>query len=333
MPSFAHPWVLLLLGLVPALAWWQRRREPAALAFPLTNLGHDAPSRRLVLRGRVLPVLLWLTGLCLIFGLSGPRIPDPGSRIETEGIALGLVVDVSGSMATEDFTWAGQPVSRLAAVQSVFRLLVAGGTSPDGLTFTGRPRDLITLVTFATRPETVAPLTHDHTALLHQLDRLKPKTFDNEATTNPGDALAWALDGVRRSPTRRKAIVFLTDGEANVAGSALKPLEAGQLAAALGVPIYTVDALTETDTNGDIDRAHKTLENLARLTGGQYFKAGDGPALAAALHDLDRLERDQLTTSAYRRYFDLTLWFAGLGLLAWLAHFFYREAWWRVAPK
>jgi Ca-activated chloride channel family protein len=332
MPSFAHPWVLLLVALVPAFAWWQRRRDRAALAFPLTNLGHDAPSRRLVLRRRVLPVLQWLTSLCLILGLSGPRIPDPGSRIETEGIALGLVVDVSGSMATEDFTWAGQPVSRLAAVQNVFRLLVAGGTSPDGLTFTGRPRDVITLVTFATRPETVAPLTHDHAALLALLDRQKPKTLVTEATTNPGDAIAWTLDALRRSPTRRKAIVFLTDGEANVAGSALHPMQAGQLAAALGVPIYTVDALTETDTSGDIERAHKTLENLAHLTGGQYFKAGDGPALAAALHDLDRLERDQLTTSAYRRYLDLTPFLLEIGICAWIGFLALRHGMWRTAP-
>ena len=115
MPSFAYPWVLLLLVLMPALIRWQRRQRPAALQFPLSNLGHDAPSRRLVWRRRLLPALRTLTGLCLIFGLSGPRLPDPGSRLEAEGIALGLVVDVSGSMATEDFAWGGKPISRLAA--------------------------------------------------------------------------------------------------------------------------------------------------------------------------------------------------------------------------
>jgi Ca-activated chloride channel family protein len=307
MPSFVHPWVLTLLVLVPLLVWKQRR--PAALALPLASLGHDTPSRRLVRRRRWLPILQVLTGFFLICGLSGPRIAD-ASPVETEGIALGLVLDVSGSMATEDLTWAGQPVSRLDAVRNVFHLLVAGGKSPDGFVFPGRPNDRIALVPFAIRPETACPLTSDRVALLSILDRQKAKTNLSEATTNPGDALAWTLELLRKSPIKSKAIVFVTDGESNVGPPALTTKQAGKIAVALGIPIHTVDALSDAETSGDAESAHASLADLAKRTGGQYLKAGDGSGLAKAMHELDRLERDRLESAAQRHTRDLTVWFA-----------------------
>ena len=257
-----------------------------------------------------MPTLQVLTGFFLICGLSGPSI-RLAAPIETEGIALGLVLDISGSMATEDLAWAGQPVSRLDAVRNVFHLLVAGGKSPEGLVFPGRPSDRIALVTFAFRPETACPLTSDHAALLSILDRQKAKTLISEATTNPGDALAWTLELLRKSPVRNKAIVFVTDGESNVGPPALTPLQAGQLAAALGVPIHTVDALSDADASSEAESAHRSLAELAKLTGGQYLKAGDGGGLDKAMHELDRLERDRLATLASRHVaYDLTYWFA-----------------------
>jgi Ca-activated chloride channel homolog len=329
MPTFVHPWVLLLLVLVPLLAWKQRR--PAALALPLASVGHDAPSRRLVWRRRLLPALQVLTGFFLICGLSGPRIPS-ASPIETEGIALGLVLDVSGSMATDDLTWDGAPVSRLDAVRNVFHLLVAGGKSPDGFIFPGRPSDRIALVTFATRPETACPLTSDRAALLSILDRQKAKTVLSEATTNPGDALAWTLELLRKSPIKSKAIVFVTDGESNVGPPALTPLQAGKLAVALGIPIHTVDALSDAEVSGDAESAHRSLAELAERTGGQYSKAGDGSGLAKAMHELDRLERDRLESSTQRRGFDLTPLFALAAFCLGGVAFALIEGPWRTLP-
>jgi Ca-activated chloride channel homolog len=329
MPTFVHPWVLLLLALVPLLAWKQRR--PAALALPLASVGHDAPSRRLVWRRRLLPTLQVLTGFFLICGLSGPQISD-ASPLETEGIALGLVLDVSGSMATEDLTWAGKPVSRLDAVRNVFHLLVAGGKSPEGLDFPGRPSDRIALVPFALRPETACPLTFDHSALLSILDRQKAKTILSEATTNPGDALAWTLSLLRKAPVKNKAIVFVTDGESNVGPPALSPLQAGQLAVALGVPIHTIDALSDADDSADAESAHRSLADLAKLTGGQYLKAGDGSGLAKAMHELDQLERDRLPTAAARHSLDASGWFALAAFGCLFAAMALASGPWRTTP-
>src|SRR5262249_5514631 len=156
------------------------------------------------------------------------------------------------------------------------------------------------------RPETACPLTFDHSALLAILDKQKAKTIPSEAKTNPGDALAWTIDLLRKTPVKNRAIVFVTDGDSNVDAPALGTIQGGHLAAALGIPIHAIDALPDSDDSPDAEKARKKLIDLAKLTGGQYAKAGDGGGLEKAMHELDRLERDRLQTSARRQGRDLT---------------------------
>lgn len=287
-------------------------------------------SPRIQRRRRGLHIALGVTGILIIVALAGPRTT---TRLpaKAEGITLALVVDISGSMATPDFDLDGVKVARLTGVQNVFRLLVSGGTV-SGLEFPGRPNDLIGLVTFATRPDTACPPTLDHAALLAILDRQKPKTVVGESTTNPGDALAWALAALQNAPTRRKAIVFLTDGESNVPAPALTPLQAATIAADLKIPIYAIDALDDAEAGADAPKAHATLAEVARLTGGQHFRATDGSALQKALHDLDRLERDAIVRPDDVVHGDLSMPFAFAAFACWLASIVGRATWGRVAP-
>jgi Ca-activated chloride channel family protein len=320
------------LLLLPIAALAMRQRAKSALLFPVSSLVHDARSRRSKVRARMLGLLRGMVGLCLVFGLSGPRWRNAGEPLATEGIAIGLVLDVSASMATEDFRWQDRSISRLAGAQKVFHLLVAGGTGPAGIEFPGRPHDLISLVSYATRPETDCPLTLDHAALLHQLDRLAPRTLIAEATSNPGDALALALAGLRHASAERKVLVFLTDGESNVPPPALTTLQAGQVAASLGIPIYTIDALDAGDTSADALRAHETLESLAKLTGGRYFRASDGAGLGEALSELDRFERTRLVDFAFHRDRLLSPWLALAALVAWCCLLLLEGTLWRRLP-
>jgi Ca-activated chloride channel family protein len=340
--EFGHPWALLLLALVPLVAWRWRRRPRAALRYSrVAGLEALPPGRSQVAQSGGL--WLRLGGLTLlILALAAPRWPDEGSRIPTEGISLAFVVDVSSSMAQRDFALADGVLNRLEGVQRVFRLLVEGGTGPEATPFPGRPQDLMMLVTFATRPETACPLTLDHAALLKILDAQAPRSVITEATTNPGDALAWALYGLQQAPTRRKVVILLTDGEANVPPPALKPLQAGQLAGNLGIPIYTIDAapggaapggaVDGGKAEGDAKQARATLENLAKMTQGRYFHATDGPALTEALSRIDRLERDLIESHRYRRYAEAYPWLALAALPCWLVILALEATWWRRAP-
>ncbi len=332
MPVFANPWVLLLLAALPLLAWRWRRRYRSTFVFPTVGGVAALPAGRasMALRGGIALRLVGL--LLLVVALAGPRWPDEGSRIPTEGISIAFVLDASHSMTEQDFRFGDQLLSRFDGVRKVFRLLVEGGTGLQGETFTGRTNDLLALVVFATRPETACPLTLDHAALLKILDAEEPRSIVTEATTNPGDAIAWALHALQKAPTRRRVIIFLTDGESNVPPPALKPRQAAQLAGNMHVPIYAIDAAPAEDTQGDAAKAKEVLQEIAKLTEGRYFRATDGAALTQALQAIDRLERDAIRSFHYRRYDEGYPWFALGALVCWLTIVGLEATWWRKVP-
>jgi Ca-activated chloride channel family protein len=341
MCDFSHPWLLLLLPAAPLLGWWWLRRPRAALRFPETRSLAQLPAGRRTV-ARVAGVALRVAGLLLLItALAGPRWPDPRTRIAAEGIAIQMVVDVSGSMAEPDYTWQGKPTTRLEAVKRVFHLFVAGGEAPDGQVLEGRPDDAIGLIAFAAWPETVCPLTHSHDTLLRLLDEQRPRTLPTESQTNIGDALAWGLLRLENAPTPRKIVVLLTDGEHNVPPPALTPRQAAQLAGNERVPIYAIDAGGETAGTNEMAEgmeaksaaeirasARRSLQAIAQVSGGKYFRAQDTDTLVTVCQEIDRLERRPLATFLYRRYYEAYAW-VGLAALACFAgiHFLERTLW------
>lgn len=334
LPVFSKPWLLLLLLLVPALVWHWRRRTWGQLRFSSAKLRELPAGRgpRAILLGQGLRAGALML---LIIALAGPRWPDAGSRIATHGIAIAMVVDVSGSMANPDYRWQGQPISRLDAVKHAFRLMVEGGTGPGGEQLPGRPDDLIELIAYATRPETACPFTLNHDVLLKVLDTQEPRTVTTEATTNTGDAIAWAVESLQRAPVKRKVLVLLSDGEHNVPPPALKPRQAAQLAGNLGIPIYAIHAGNETEDGKPSDeaaRARKSLEDIARISDGKYFQAADSKALLQACGEIDRLERQEIPSFHYRLYYEGFAWFALASLAGWLALHLLESTIWRRVP-
>lgn len=315
MPEFAHPWFLPLVALVPLFAWRWLRAGRSALRYSDTGILGGLP----VGRSRIVRwggAGLRAAGLVvLVVALAGPRWPDLRTRIITEGIAIAMVVDVSGSMAEPDFTWKDERITRLEAVKRSFTLFVAGGEGLDGEQLEGRPEDLIALVTFAARPENSCPLTLSHSAPLQILARAEPRTLPTESQTNIGDAIAWGLQRLESAGSRRKVMILLTDGEHNVPPPALKPRQAAQMAASLRVPIYTIDAgggsTSETagreggaSSAADRANAERILHAVAKITGGRYFQAHDSQALLAVCRDIDQVERQPIQSFQYRRYYE-----------------------------
>ncbi len=348
MPQFANPVYLWLMPVAPLLLWWGLRRRRSALRHPgVGELGKLPPGRARQARwGSAL--LRSLALLLLIVAIAGPRWPDLHTRIETEGIAIMMLVDVSGSMAERDFEWRGEPITRLDAVKKVFELFISGGDVPppssppvpggekggaDGIdvsSFQGRPTDQIGLVTFATRPETACPLTLSHTVLLRLLQPEQPRTIPGESETNISDAVAMGLHRLRSAGPRRKVLLLLSDGEHNVPHpqSGWTPRQAAQVANGLHIPIYSIDAggssastkepAAKEEGNGESSpspgevraQAVRTLEEMARISHGQYFQARDTKGLLNACRVIDELERSELRSFQYRRYHEAFPWFA-----------------------
>jgi len=269
-----------------------------------------------------------------IVAMSGPRWADETTRLPTEGISIAMVVDVSVSMAEEDFDWQNKKISRLLGVKQIFRLFVTGGSTADGSDLKGRPNDLVALVTFATQPETACPLTLDHKALMEILDWQEPRTAATDGTTNPGDAIAWGLHLLQQAPTRRKVLVYLTDGESNVPKK-LTPRQAAQLAANLSIPIYAIDASPTPTSKEEAEEAKKardTMQAISKMTEGEYFRALDGPGLVKAYKNIDQMERDRIVSFEYRRYYEGYLWFALAALACFVVLIALEATRWRKLP-
>jgi Ca-activated chloride channel family protein len=332
---------LLFLLAVPPLIWWWLRLGRGAMRYPDTFGLQTLPTGRSTAARRGGAGLRAAALALLVLALSGPRWPDAGTRIPTEGIAIGILVDVSGSMAEMDFTWQADQISRLDAVKKVFRLFVEGGTGPGGERLEGRGNDLISLVAFGTRPESVCPLTLNHAVLLQLLSEQQPRGA-LEGQTNIGDAIAWGLHRLQSARQRRKVLILLTDGEHNVPPPALKPRQAAQLAGNLGVALYVIDAGNDAPAvaeagvkeNSVTDRmnARKTMQEVAKMTGGQYFEAHDGKALLNACGRIDQLEPQRIESFQYRHYYESFAWFGLASFACWVGVVVLETTVWRKVP-
>jgi hypothetical protein len=137
-------------------------------------------------------------------------------------------------------------------------------------------------------------------------------------------------------------MVLLTDGEHNVPPLALKPRQAAQLAGNLGVPIYVIDAGSDEpaasekgvkeSSAADRMNAKKTLEDVAKITGGLSFEARDGKALLDACARIDALEKHSIESFQYRRYYEMYAWFGLAALACWLLLVVLESTVWRLVP-
>jgi Ca-activated chloride channel family protein len=348
--QFANPAFLLLTLLAPLLMWRLFVAKRTTLRYPIGRFLSSLPGGRARVARWGGAILRTLAFVLLAVALAGPRTPDLHTRIDAEGVAIVMLVDVSGSMATHDFDWHGDSISRLDAVKRVFRLFIAGGAgsdaTPDGgdaRPFQGRPTDAIGLVVFATRPVTACPLTLSHSVLLRLLDDEKPRSIPGESETNISDAVTLGLRRLESAGSRRKVLVLLTDGEHNVPNprSDWTPRQAAQIAASLDAPIYTIDAggavgaaSEEGDDSSPLvrQRAVETLQDVAKITHGQYYRAGDTAGLLDACRAIDRLERTDVESYQYRRYHEGYPWFAGAALLLFAAAIGLDFTLWRRLP-
>lgn len=343
---FLHPWWLVGLALVPILgfAMWSAR-DGGSIRYSSAAAGWDqSPTWRQRLAW--LPAFLQLLTLVLmIVSLARPRYGREQTVVNSEGIAIEMVVDRSGSMQALDFQIDGQHVDRLTAIKNVASKFIAGeddasgDSAGDGLS--GRVSDLVGLVTFAGYADAITPPTLDHGFLVEQLRNTEIVRKRGEDGTAIGDAISLAVDklsslddpadgdsggsrGSRDSgePAKRqgKVIILLTDGE-NTAGE-VKPIQAAELAKAMKIKVYTIGV----GTNGrapfpvrrtrsgeimvdyvDVNIDEETLKQIADQTGGKYFRATDTGSLEAIYDEIDQLEKTKVESQQFVDYRELAV--------------------------
>jgi len=302
-----------------------------------------------------MPVLFAL-GICLmILALARPQSGKSESRILGEGIAIELVLDVSGSMEALDFQLKDKDVSRLEAVKYVVSEFIAGSRS-RGLA--GRKNDLVGLVAFCGFADSKCPLTLDHGALVEIVKSLEvPKairdrrgkiinqeSLNEELATAIGDGVALGVDRLKDTTAKSKVLVLLTDGDNNA--GVIDPREAAAIAKELGIKLYAIGIgrsgavpFPQEDEFGRrvlvkaqfrIDEA--LLKEMSESTGGTYFHASDSDGLAKVYAQIDQLEKSQFEESKFSQYTELFRWFSGASLLLVLGIYVLKETRFRSLP-
>jgi Ca-activated chloride channel family protein len=257
-------------------------------------------------RLRHLPITLAALGLVTgAVALARPQHGTLRENVTTQGVDIVVALDVSGTMAAEDF----QPRNRLEVAKEVVAGFVKRRTS-----------DRVGLVVFAGRSLTKAPPTTDTAVLLRQLDDVKLEMLPDG--TAIGSGLATALTRLRRSEAKSRVIVLVTDGDNN-AGE-IDPVTAADMAKAMEVRVYTIlvgrggqvpmpvkvrdpftGAVVTQTVRAEVNVNPDLLRRIAERTGAEFFRAEDPEALRQVFERVDRLEKSEIRMSAYRRYREL----------------------------
>jgi Ca-activated chloride channel family protein len=316
---FADLWLLFVLvplyvawvALWVVVPWWRKRhRGTASLRYSsVRQLRRLAPSKSVLLR-RLVEGLRLVTVALLVLAMSRPQTGRSLTEVHTEGIDIVLVLDTSGSMQALDLD-AHLPIrerrNRLEAAKDVVEIFIEG-----------RQNDQIGLVVFGAEAFTQCPLTLDHGILATFLERLEIGMAGD--ATAIGSALGTAVKRLRDSDAESKVVILLTDGRSN-AGS-LTPIKAAEIAATFDVKVYTIGVGATGEApflmdsifgqqvvhqNVEIDEA--TLQRIAELTGGAYYRAEDTEALEEIYRRIDELEKTEITMESYMEYNERFRWF------------------------
>jgi Ca-activated chloride channel family protein len=285
------PWMLLLFLLVPLLVWlryFMQRKQ--SMQFSSAKVLDGLPKSWRIRIQPVMPVLYALGLAALIIALARPQKGLDDSRVRTEAVDIILLLDLSESMETRDFSKFGKTLSRLEASKDVIERFLEK-----------RPNDRIGMVGFATVPYAVAPLTLDHGWLTQRMIGLHTGMLDGRSTAI-GDGIASAVNRLRDSEAKSKVIILLTDGSNN-AGT-LSPENAASAAEALGIKIYTIGA-GGGRTGFFLQRREvdeKTLTKIAETTSAKFFRARDLETLESVYEEIDQLEKTEIEVERFTRF-------------------------------
>lgn len=298
MLSFADPWLAALAPL-PALVYWllpayDTRRPAVRVPFftALMRLSGATPragasvSRRGLWRALVL-LTCWLLALS---ALMRPQWVLPPVHQEKPARDLLLLVDLSGSMDTEDFTNAeGKKANRLAAVKEVLDEFLAR-----------RQGDRVGVVVFGSAPFALVPFTTDLKLARQMLAEMQVGMAGPRTVL--GDAIGLGINLFAASTAPAKTMIALTDG--NDTASSVPPAEAARIAKDRGIVIHTV-AIGDPTVVGEDKLDETALRDVAAATGGGYYRALDRDALEGIYARLDQVEARKVETVSFQPRLEL----------------------------
>ena len=291
-------WLFLLLPV--AILWYVFKFNKQTAELKMSSLkGFKTGNSFLPKLKHVLFVLRLLVLALLITALARPRTVDVSTKTKTtRGIDIVMAIDVSASMLAKDL----RP-NRLEALKEVAAEFIKE-----------RPNDRIGLVEYAGESYTKTPITSDKAIVLRSLESIKYNTII-EGGTAIGMGLATSVNRLKDSKAKSKIIILLTDGVNN--SGFIDPKIASELAVEYGIKTYTIGlgtngmALTPMAIlpNGNfqygraqVEIDEELLKEIAKVTGGKYFRATDNEKLAEIYDEINKLEKTEIEEFKYYNY-------------------------------
>lgn len=307
MWQFDYPWALLLLPLallgLRYLPPYREARSAVRVPFfaAMSRAAGQTPAVAAT-RGNAWQLgLNFLVWILLVVACARPMLVEKPIERAQPVRDLMLAIDISQSMETADYSNAsGQRVDRLSAVKEVVQGFIER-----------RQDDRLGLIVFGSGAYPQAPLTLDHASLQLLLDEIA--TGMAGPNTAIGDAIGLTIKLLEQAEEQDKVLILLTDG--NDTGSAITPEHAAQMAADKGIVVHTI-GIGDPAATGEAKVDLSILQSIARITGGQFFRADDRAALDEVYATLDRITPHQVHTLSHQPKRDLFWWPLGAALLA-----------------
>ena len=285
---------LLIIPVVYSI-WYFYKRRNINSEILFSNLGSLNKTKTLKNRLRDLPQIFNIVAICLlIIALARPQSSTNWEESTTEGIDIVLSMDISGSMLAEDLKPNRLEASKDVAVDFISK----------------RVNDRIGLVIFSGESFTQCPLTTDHNVLINLFKDVKSGMVEDGTAIGMG--LATAVNRLKDSDAISKIIILLTDGVNNK--GVVAPFTAAEIAKQFGIRVYTIGVGTEgyapypfqtpfgvqyQDVEVQIDE--ETLQNIATVTDGKYFRATNNSKLKEIYKDIDKLEKSKIEVTEFHK--------------------------------
>lgn len=309
--TFAYPWVLYFLLIVPLLIYYyiiRGGKRENHIIYSSLNPFKGIPSGWRE-KFRHFPFILRMLAVILfIIAAARPQSFTSGENVFSEGIDIAMVLDISGSMLAEDFS-----PNRLEAAKTVIKNFI-----------NDRQSDRIGLVIFSREAFTQCPLTIDYNVLTGLLGEVKSGMIEDG--TAIGNAVANGVNRLKDSDAKSKIIILVTDG-VNNAGE-VNPLSAAGIAKTFGIRIYTIGVGTIGEAPYPVQTAfgkryqmvpveidENLLKTIASETNGKYYRAVNNRKLEEIYKEIDKLERTKIEVTSYRNARELFYAWVGLGFM------------------
>lgn len=295
--KFANPEYLYLFILLPIFTLWyiyKERKQNLALKFStISGFKGANKSLRIYLRHSLLLIRL-LAFSAIVVALARPQTSSSMETISSEGIDIIVSLDVSTSMLAEDFKPNRIEAAKKQAIEFVDK----------------RVNDRMGLVVFAGESFTQCPITVDHTVLKNLISTVTSGMVEDGTAIGMG--LATAVTRLKESKAKSKVIILLTDGVNNT--GIVAPLTAAEIAKTFDIRVYTIGVGTRGTApypvktpfgtqyrNVDVQIDDALLKEIAKMTGGKYYRATNNKGLSEIYSEIDELEKTKVDVAVFSK--------------------------------